>query len=182
MTSPADHFAALSLPRSPWLDAEMLKRRFHERSASAHPDAGGSVAAFAALNEAWQVLRDPATRLRHYLEWEHPESLPLAAATPADLGDLFMDVASARQEAQRLAGKLAAAASPLARSLLAGEKQTRLARLEALRERIQAPLETAHATLAAGERDPAQLAALLARMVFLGKWSAQLRESILALS
>lgn len=182
MTLPIDHFAALSLPRSPWLDAEMLKHRFHERSASVHPDAGGSAAAFAALNEAWQILRDPATRLRHYLELENPGGLSLAAATPADLGDLFMDVASARQEAQRLATKLAAASSPLARSLLAGEKQTRLAQLEALLERTRAPLETAHASLAAGERDPANLAALLAHMVFLGKWSTQLRESILALS
>jgi hypothetical protein len=181
MTGP-DHFATLALSRAPWVDADALKARFLERSAVAHPDAGGTAAGFAALNEAWQVLRDPAARLRHYLELENPEALPLAAATPADLGDLFMEVAGARQEAQRLAAKLSVAASPLARSLLAGERRDRLARQEALLQVITTRLEAAAATLAAGERDPATLAGLLARMVYLGKWSAQLREAVLALA
>jgi curved DNA-binding protein CbpA len=176
-----DHFATLSLPRTPWLEAEALKKRFLGRSAVTHPDVGGTAAGFAALNEAWQILRDPATRLRHYLELENPDALALAAATPAELGDLFMNVAGARQEAQRLAAKLAAASSPLARSLLAGERRDRLARLEALSQGIGTRLESAHASLAAGERDPAKLAGLLGKMVFLEKWAAQLREGMLAL-
>ena len=58
-----DHFAAFDFPRTPWVDADELKEKFHRLSAQRHPDApGGSDAAFAALNAAWQILREPASR------------------------------------------------------------------------------------------------------------------------
>jgi hypothetical protein len=177
-----DHFATFSLPRSPWLDTDDLKCRFLRLSATRHPDAGGSAEAFAALNDAWQTLRDPAACLRHYLELEHPAALATATHTPPELGDLFMDIATARQAAQQFATRLAAASSPLARSLLDPERLSRRNRLDALAAQVAKGMETACATLHSGTRDPDALAAQLATLVFLGKWSAQLRESALALA
>ncbi len=172
-----DHFATFSLARAPWLEAEELKARFFALSAERHPDAGGAAGAFTELNAAWQTLRDPAARLRHFLELEHPEVLPLAAATPSELGDLFMEVAGARQAAQQFSARLAAVTSPLARSLLEPERLAVQARVDAAAAELQAPLSEARARLAGGEREPSELARLLGRMVYLGKWAGQLGET-----
>jgi hypothetical protein len=177
-----DHFATFSLAHSPWVDADDLKSRFLHLSATSHPDAGGSSEAFTALNDAWQTLRDPAACLRHYLELEHPSSLALAAQTPPDLGDLFMDIASARQSVQQLATRLNATSSPLSRSLLEPERRTLLSRLESLTAQIATRLQSSQLALRTPNLTAPQLATLLSSLVFLGKWSTQLRESTLALS
>jgi hypothetical protein len=178
-----DHFATLSLPHTPWLDPDLLKERFLRLSAAHHPDAGGSAEAFFHLNTAWQTLRDPGSCLRHYLELEHPDALPTASQTPGELGNLFMDIAAARQAAQQLTTRLTATTSPLARSLLEPERRTLLTRLESLTSQINTRLESAHSTLRTNPNlNPSELAILLSTLVFVGKWSTQLRESTLALT
>jgi curved DNA-binding protein CbpA len=177
-----DHFAALQIRRAAWLEPEEVKERFFRLSAVQHPDAGGSAAAFTDLNAAWQVLRDPAARLRHFLELEHPEALAIAARTPAELGDLFMGIAAARQTTQQLAARLSSASSPLSRSLLESERRSWLAKLETLHREVAHRLDLAQSALRSGRPGPAELATLLAHLVFLGKWDAQLQESLLGLN
>ena len=186
-----DHFATLAQPRRPWLDPEALRESFQRAAAQHHPDAaGGGEERFAALNAAHTILREPATRLRHLLALEAPALLTRAAPIPPALADLFMQLAGHRRALDGFLQKHAAAASPLARALLAAEKttlhrahETALAQLDAFHETALAELRALDAAWAA--HDPAaveNLASLQARFAFLTKWSAQLREDVFKLS
>src|ERR1051325_10772034 len=74
-----DYFALLHEPRRPWIDADVLKTRFLELSAEAHPDrVHGAAEAikkeaqeqFLELNAAYNCLREPKSRVQHLLELE----------------------------------------------------------------------------------------------------------------
>ncbi len=174
-----DHFAVLGIPRAAWVDAEELKARFHRLSAVRHPDAaGGSGAAFTELNAAWQALRDPAGCLRHFLELEHPVALAGAATTtaPAELADLFMDIAGLRQTAQKFGAKFAAASSPLTKAMLEPERIALRARLAALTTELETRTLQITGALRVGTLAAQQIASSLASLVFLGKWAALLAE------
>ena len=177
-----DHFAVLGIPRAAWVDAEELKTRFHKLSAERHPDAaGGDGAAFTELNAAWQALREPAGCLRHFLELEHPDALASAGQTPAELADLFMDIAAFRQAAQKFGVKFLTAGSPLAKALLEAERVALRTRLTALAANVEARTGQSIVTLRSDATQPEQLTTLLASLVFLAKWTAQLTELRLGL-
>jgi hypothetical protein len=179
----ADYFALLALPRRPWLEEEQVRENFQRLAASAHPDgSGGDNARFVALNEAWQTLRSPMSRLRHYLELTAPELLPHPGSQPAANADLFMEIAEAQQCAGAVAGRLAAAKSPLARALLEPEKAAARERLESLAAQVARETAVIHEVLREGAAPPAALATALGQLVFFEKWSAQLRERLLALA
>src|SRR5688572_4435679 len=119
----ADCFQLLELPRQPWLDEDVVRAQFQRLAGAAHPDGQqGDNAQFVALNQAWQTLRSPTTRLRHFLEITHPEALQHATSNPAASADLFMDIAEAQQRANAIAARLAEAKSPLARAVLEPER------------------------------------------------------------
>lgn len=182
VTPAVDHFATLGIPRAAWVDAEALKSRFHKLSAERHPDAtGGDGAAFTELNAAWQALREPAGCLRHFLELQHPDALASAGQTPAELADLFMDIAAFRQATQKFGVKYSAATSPLTKAVLEAERITLRTRLDALTANVAARTEQCIATLRSAAAQPSQLATLLASLVFLAKWTAQLAELRLGL-
>src|SRR5438094_10567722 len=73
----ADLFGILGLPRRLGVDLSDLEERYHAASRAVHPDrhqtgdAGDrefSLAASAAVNRAYRVLRDPVARGRYWLE------------------------------------------------------------------------------------------------------------------
>ncbi len=74
-----------------------------------HPDAGGSSGAFEDVQEAYEVLRDPARRAA----WEHdpPRSRVRPVTTPAaprsSMEDLLAESQRLEDEARRLAGMAA---------------------------------------------------------------------------
>lgn len=174
----SDFFAVMGLPRSAWLDGEVLKERFHRLSAERHPDApGGSGAAFSALNEAWQALREPVSRLRHFLELTAPESLAGSDGAPAELGDLFMDIATLKQ----LAGAMEKPSSPLARALLEPRRLALLERFSGVETRLTAAVEQGHGEIRNPAATAPELAATLGRLTFLSHWGRQMRELRLAL-
>lgn len=185
-----DHFAILAQPRRPWLDAEALKDAFHRATAQEHPDvAGGSGENAAAINAAYAVLSQPSARLRHLLALEWPDFAPAPAAIPATLADFFGRIATLRQSSAVLAKKEAAAQSPLARALLAGDRaalrsdlQTALSELEAAEAAALADLRALDASW--DQRDtttPALLTTAQQQFSFLAKWQAQLREDLFKL-
>jgi len=185
-----DHFAILAQPRRPWLDDAALKEAFHRATAQQHPDvAGGSSDGAAALNGAYAVLRDPATRLRHLLDLEWPGAAPVAAGIAPELADLFGRIAGLRQAGTALAKKEAAAQSPLARALLAGDHAAHRGNLESTLAALAAAEAAAQDDLRAidtgweGRDDAtrAQLGALQQRFAYLAKWQAQLREDLFRL-
>ncbi|MEO7319807.1 MAG: hypothetical protein ABIZ56_12530 [Chthoniobacteraceae bacterium] len=181
-----DAFAIFDLPRRPWLDVADLRDEFHRRSATLHPDAGGEAGRFAQLNSAHQILREPAARLRHLLEWEAPAQLAQSQQIPPSLADRFMRVAAARQSCAAFLAKHSSATSPLARALLAPEHTVQSRALEATLADLAAAQADALAHLKTLDADwPAhlpELAALQAELSYLEKWTAQLRESQLELA
>lgn len=182
LRSVTDFFAALGIPRAARVGAEELRSRFHKLSAERHPDAmGGDGAAFTELNAAWQALRKPAGCLRHFLELEHPDALTSAGQTPAELADLFMDIAAFRQAAQKFAAKYSAATSPLTKAVLEAERIALCTRLAALAANVEARTEHCLLTLRSEAAEPSQLATVLTVLVFFEKWSAQLAEVKLSL-
>ena len=182
VTPAADHFAVLGIPRAAWVDADKLKTRFHQLSAERHPDAaGGDGAAFTELNAAWQALREPAGCLRHFLELEHPDALASSGQTPAELADLFMDIAAFRQAAQKFQIKFEAATSPLAKAVLEAERVVFRTRLAALVANVETKTARCVTLLRSGAAPPEALATLQASLVFLARWTSQLAELRLVL-
>ena len=178
-----DCFQILQLPRAPWFDEGVARDQFQRLAAAVHPDSGHANGdAFVALNHAWTVLKSPTSRLRHYLELEHPEALAAASPNPAVSADLFMDVAGIQQEAAAVASKLSAAQSPLARAVLEGARASVRAKLDAISACVGSEITALHQRLQSAEQTPAALAACLGELVFLEKWAAQLRERALALA
>jgi curved DNA-binding protein CbpA len=185
-----DFFAILQQPRRPWLDSEALKERFHRQTAERHPDvsAGGDDGQFAALNAAYTVLRDPASRLRHLLELDAPEPLAPSQEIPPALADLFMRIAGFRHALDVFRKKESAASSVLARALLAGERLELSrqggavgAELEADYHRV---MESIRALDSDWEKCPRpsdaarRLAAIHHQCAYLSKWRSQLAEAL----
>ncbi len=184
-----DHFTTLHQPRRPWLDADVLKECFHRASAALHPDVPGSGDGqkFAEANMAYNVLRDPAGRLRHLLELEAPERAGRAngAAIPPVFADLFMRLAGFRQACAAFQKKDAAATQGLAKALLIEERQALVQRATALLGELNGAYETSEANLktldlewnASDALCLDRLAALQECFAYLSKWRAQLAES-----
>lgn len=183
-----DAFATFDLPRRPWLDAAALKDEFHRRSASLHPDAGGEAGRFAQLNAAYQILREPTSRLRQLLELESPATLTSAQAIPPSLAELFMQIGAHRSALDGLWKKDAPASSPLTRALLVPEKMAARANTERLIELVGGHLARALDQLRAldaiweTEKPATRIGELLYAFSFVGKWDAQLRGDLLKLS
>ena len=178
-----DAFAVLDFPRAPWVDAEVLKERFHRLSAVRHPDApGGSDAAFSELNTAWQTLREPTNCLRHFLHLTAPDALATANETPADLGDLFMEIAGLKHAAQQFLAAREKAASPLARALVEPQRLVLLGRTELVEAQVAGRFDDEIATIRTGEASSAHLAAVLGRLTFVANWRHQLADLRLRLT
>ncbi len=189
-----DHFARLGEPRRPWLDDEALKARFHALTAEHHPDvAAADSPDFAALNVAYQTLREPHARLRHLLELDAPEWTALHRHShppaPQVIGALFGEMGDKKQSVDSFLKKRAGADSALARAMLMGDQlmlqdelQEWLAVLEAEKARWLARLP---ALDAAWQADPAatvpQIAETAQALGYLEKWTAQIREAAVKL-
>jgi hypothetical protein len=83
------------------MDLEALKAKFLSRSGECHPDRAHNAAPaerelltarFAALNSAYQTLREPKERLAHLLELELGKKPTGIEGVPPDLMDWFMAV------------------------------------------------------------------------------------------
>ncbi len=170
-----DCFALLEQPRAAWLDLEQLKEAFHSRTMQAHPDAQGSNAEFAQLNEAYQVLREPKRRLQHLLALSGAPPLTQSAAIPAEVAALFPAVAELTRRADTVLAKSRGATSALARSLVQAEVSTTQKEIEALLGQLQAMFEAANDELraAAGPDEWRELSLLFS---YLTRWLGELRE------
>ena len=183
-----NYFEAFDLAPGPVLDAEALKSDFQKRSARLHPDAsGGSEEAFRALHDAFQTLHDPARRLRHLLKLTAPEQIERSSAPPPEVAELFLPVGAVLQRLAAIKKKDEAAGSPLAKALLAPEKmalmeelQQMLSAVEGSRAQALTELESLVPAWMEPENLP-RLSRLQQRLVFHGKWAAQLREGLLQL-
>jgi curved DNA-binding protein CbpA len=106
----ADPYAVLGVPRG--ADDAQIHAAYRDAVRRTHPDAGGSAADFEAVQEAYEVLRDPARRRA----WgatppQPPPPRPGARPASADMRsasarmeDLLAESRRLEDEARRLAG------------------------------------------------------------------------------
>jgi hypothetical protein len=189
MAEPSDHFATLGQARRPWLAPEELKETFHRATARSHPDVTGEAGAAAELNAAFATLRDPAARLRHLLELEHPATLAKQRAVPAALAEIFLRLATLRRAVDAFVEQQSGAVSPLSQALVASEKfalqrdvEKEQQAVEAVHARCVEELEALDRAWADRSEETVETAAELQQeLAYLAKWGWQLRECLFRL-
>ena len=194
-----DYFALLDEPRRPWLNAEALKAKFHQRSADLHPDRvhGHSPAdkakaqeRYTELNAAYTCLREPKDRLLHLLTLELGEKPKDVQNIPPELMELFFEVGKLCRETDRFLAEKARANSPLLRVQLfeAGEQWRE--RLNALADKLKqklAELEEQTKALnpiwvAGGTLPLDRLEAMYRLTSYFTRWLSQLQERAVQLA
>src|ERR1700722_19060937 len=122
-----DNFALLDEPRRPWIDPEALKQNFLALSAQVHPDRVHNAPAaerqaadgrFSQLNGAYNCLRDPNERLRHFLELEQGTKLKDIQNVPPETTDLFFETGRLCKEADAFLEEKSRAGSPVLKARL----------------------------------------------------------------
>jgi hypothetical protein len=185
-----DHFARLDEPRRPWLDTTELKAKFHALTSQHHPDVAGEDSPdFAALNVAYNTLRDPRLRLRHLLELEAPQLLSRQIPAPSSIGDLFLTMGAKTQALDKFLQKRATTKSTLGKAMLITDQlmlQEDLEKwLHALQQHQERWLKLLPELDNAWQQDKAATAPKLAEtaqaLSYLDKWSAQIREGLVKL-
>ena len=203
-----DAFAILSEPRRPWLDADVLKARYLPLATAVHPDrvhgASGSEKAaaaerYAALNSAFNILREPRERLLHLLELE-------AGAKPGDIQrippgtmDLFVEVGQTCRDADAFLAKKSTATSPMLKLRLMQEGLEWADTLQGLQNRVNARRDELTAELRAmdaawdaappvGSMDRAsalpleRLEQIYRAMSYVARWTEQVSERVVQLA
>lgn len=189
-----DHFARLDLPRQAWIEPELIKQRFLTLSAECHPDKARSpedkhVAeqAFKELNESYNVVRNPRTRIVHLLELEEGVKAPHVQNVPQQALEFFAPVAEITRRADELLKQKASALSPMMKAQLFEKGLEVTDSLQALQGRIAARLAAIESELksfpheAAGP-DKDRLREIAATLGFLDRWQSQLQERVAGLA
>jgi curved DNA-binding protein CbpA len=188
-----DAFEKLGLKRCAALEEETLKTAWLEHGRAAHPDqAGGDAVLSAEINAAYEMLREPESRLKHLLELEHADQAAAWATVPMEerLMQVFMKLGPVLQKVEAFAKKREAATSALAQALLAGEQmrvqedlEERMNELTDLRENLEAELEQVDALREEGDVAHAMevMRVLRAKFAYVGKWQRQAREALMRL-
>jgi len=181
-------FALLGLPRVAALDAEALQKAWLAASRAAHPDQpGGDATRAAEINTAYETLQTPEKRLKHLLDLHH---VPWRAVPIDDtMMEIFSQLGTALQNATAFLTRRQSTTSALARALLAPEEMRLRERLEEVGSRLDewrgellASLPAFDVRLARGDASATgDLQNLQARLAYLGKWQAQVREMLLRL-
>ena len=181
-----DHFAQLNQLRGPWLDGEELKQTYHELSRSASSDDPGRLPA---LNEAYRLLADPKSRLRHFLELEGIASASSGSIDPA-MANLFMQAAELTQRVDSFLVRLNAATNALTKSFLNADLQEEQQRTKGLLRELTTGynnvIEELRLMSEQETRDPSssnvELVEIYQRLSYLSRWIEQLKEKQFQLS
>jgi molecular chaperone HscB len=100
----ATHFERLGLPRRYALDPAALERNYLDLSRAVHPDhaanAAGAIAAAAAINEAYTVLRDPFRRADYLLTLAGGPSPSAVSQPPPEFLEEMLELRMQIEEAK----------------------------------------------------------------------------------
>ncbi len=201
-----DYFALLDERRSPWLEPDLLKRKFLDLSAAVHPDRVHNapetekLAAhqrYTELNAAYHCLREPRERLRHLLELESGAKLEQVKTFPADLMDLSLEVGRLCRETDAFLAEKSRTTSPLLQvqmfergqncaqplmelqKTLNGRQQEVINEVKRLDEKWLTGNESAGAGQGTGLK---RLEELYRRLSYLTRWSGQVQERLVQLA
>jgi curved DNA-binding protein CbpA len=140
-----DNFALLNEPRRPWLDIDLLKKKFLAQSSNLHPDkihpAGdaeknAATKGFTELNAAYNCLAEPKLRLLHLLELELGTKPKDIQRIPSALADLFAEVAAVCKSADGFLAEKSNATSPLVQVQLFERGQDWVEKLNGLQRKL----------------------------------------------
>ena len=185
-----DHFAHLEEPRRPLVDQAGVKAKFHALTTEHHPDVSAANSPdFAAVNIAFNTLREPRLRLRHLLELEAPELLRRNAPAPATVANLFLKMGAMTQTLDRFLAKRAGTKSTLGKATLIAEQlvlqedlEEWLSVLEKEKASWLAKIPEMDAAWMRDRRAAFEPVAETAQALsYLDKWSAQIREGLVKL-
>lgn len=203
-----DCFALLDEPRRPAIDLEALKAKFFSRSAESHPDrshGAGEVErqaatdGYAALNSAYNTLREPKERLGHLLELERGRRPSGIESVPAEWMDGFMEVGQLCRAVDAFLAEQSKVTSPLLKVQRFQQAMEWTDKLNSVAGSLNAKLEAATGELQllneAWESAPAvgdsaraetlpldQLESVFRTVSFVSRWIAQLRERVVRLA
>ena len=196
-----DYFALLNQTRRPWLDADSLKQEFLALSSLTHPDrfhnstTGEKTFAsdqFAALNSAYQCLKEHRDRLRHLVHLELGRNPGDLKHVPEAMADAFMQIAAACRRAAPLVEGKKRMQSPLLQASFFQQVQPELESLEKLQQRVTGMQADAleqmrkldAAWISSTDREPLvlKLEELAQILGFHSRWLAQLQETHLRLT
>ncbi|MEX1117661.1 MAG: J domain-containing protein [Terrimicrobiaceae bacterium] len=179
-----DAFALLGLPRRPFLEEESIRSAYLERAKHLHPDsAEGHAESFSEAKNAFEILKDPATRLRHLIELETGQRPKQEA--PSVAGALFSEVCATTELSRAVLAKAAVSKSPLVRALLLGDLRRAVAQTESVLQSVSHHQhhqtgELARLDAAWPEFQGAE--AVAANLAFLAKCHHQLEECLFELT
>jgi DnaJ-domain-containing protein 1 len=182
-----DFFAVFGLEPRPVLDVDVLGDLFANKSKTSHPDRAAD-GDFATLNQAFNTLRDPASRILHLLALSEEEAQPKAPS--AGVSAWFGKMATDLQRFDRMFHPLSQETSSLLRAIKFQEAQAILADLEQISEGLTCEKEGLLQTMTEidarwpsdrGE-DRDSLAQIACDLRFLEKWLAQISERRLRLA
>lgn len=202
-----NHFELLDEPRRPWLDPDALKTKFLKLSASCHPDRLHEATAaekqsatnrYAALNIAYNNLREPKDRVGHLLQIELGVRPGDVQKVPSAAMDLFMDVAKQLREIDAFLSQRAQITSPLVRAQSLEKAMDYTDQLNGLQQRLNRTLDELHRELqqmnAAWDAAPkygaqrtgalplTRLEEIYRSLSFLTRWTDQIQQRIIQLS
>lgn len=192
-----DYFSLLNFERTPWLEPDLVKARFLELSAPAHPDRVHGLSAeetaranevFAELNTAANVLREPRERLQHLLLLETGQNSAATQNIAPELIEVFGKVGMCCRSVDEFLAKRTATSSPILQAQLFGEGldwSDRVSELQSEVSVLKGRAEEELKTIAAGwpnEKPIARLRELAHRLATIARWEKQLQDrfSILA--
>jgi DnaJ-domain-containing protein 1 len=201
-----DYFSLLDEPRRPWLDPELLKKKFLALSATVHPDrvhtAGeqeknAAQTRYTDLNQAYHQLRAPKERLQHLIEIETGAKPQQVQQVPADLMEFFFQVGQLFKQADAFLVEKSRTSSPLLLVKLFEVGQEWTEKLNRLQQQLRSRQEELTVELKdldrrwVGNSDPEQKEkqAMLKRIEelyrlfgYFARWESQIQEKIVQLS
>jgi curved DNA-binding protein CbpA len=202
-----DHFDLLDQPRRPWLDPVELKTKFLALSGSCHPDRLHNATAaekqsatdrYAALNAAYNALREPKDRLEHLLQLELGTKPGDVQKIPSATMDLFMEIGNTLRDIDTFLSQRAQITSPLIRAQSFEKSMDYTDQLNALQQRLNQTRDELHRELQqmnqswevapkyGTERTAAlpltRLEEIYRSLSFLTRWTNQVQQRIIQLS
>lgn len=201
-----DYFLLLDEPRRPWLDSELLKKKFLTLSGAAHPDRVHNAPEqekrnaqhhYTELNQAYNNLRSPKERLHHFLELETGEKPQQVQQVPPELMDFFFQVGNLFKQTDAFLADKSRVTSPLLQVQLFGQAQSLTEELMALQKQLNDRQQVLLANLKELDEDwthnplpdPEARLRLLRRaeelyrlFAYFSRWEAQIQEKIVRLS
>ena len=194
-------------PRQPWIEVEVLKAKFLALSSTVHPDRLHDASEkdrktatdrYAALNAAYNCLREPKERLGHLLQLELGIKPGDVQRIPSTSIDLFMEVGNTLRDVDAFLAQKAKITSPLMKVQIFEKAMEWTDRLNGLQRRINQNRDSIFDELRgmnrAWEAAPAsgserlgalplmRLEEIYRAVSFVARWTEQIQQRIVQLS